>query len=219
MIAAIVPAKALDEAKTRLAAVLSEEERRRLALAMLEDVLAALACVSRLDTVWVVSPDDEVLELARRSGVEAIAEPESVRGLHGALIHAQDVMSPRSPDAVLVVLADVPAVSAGDVDRVLDTLGSDSGAVICPSSAGGTSVLALRPAGAIPFRFGPGSSALHQEEATTRGVPMQVLNIESLARDIDEPGDLLYILRNPRETATRRLLSELRVGERLGART
>ena len=37
MIAAIVPAKALDQAKGRLAALLSEGERRDLALAMLEE--------------------------------------------------------------------------------------------------------------------------------------------------------------------------------------
>ena len=64
MIAALVPAKALDQAKGRLAAVLSEDERRELALAMLEDVLRALQAVSRLDLIAVVSPDAEVLARA-----------------------------------------------------------------------------------------------------------------------------------------------------------
>ena len=42
MIRALVPAKALGEAKGRLASVLSEIERRKLALAMLEDVVRTL---------------------------------------------------------------------------------------------------------------------------------------------------------------------------------
>ncbi len=61
MIAALVPAKSLDEAKGRLASILSEDERRRLALAMLEDLVRALQAVPRIDSISVVSPDAEVL--------------------------------------------------------------------------------------------------------------------------------------------------------------
>jgi len=218
MIAAIVPAKALDEAKSRLAALLSEDERRRLALAMLEDVLRTLRAVPRLDLVSVVSPDEDVLETARALGAEAIAEPPTCHGINQALEHALNVMSNRALAAVLVVLADVPALTPIDVDRVLDALPHDSGAVICPSSATGTSALALRPPDAIPFRFGAQSFAAHQREARERGVPMTVLHINSLIYDIDEPDDLRRLLARPAQTATYRLLTELQMIERMGAR-
>ena len=52
MITAIVPAKALDQAKGRLAAILSEAERRELALAMLEDVVRALQSAPAIDALW-----------------------------------------------------------------------------------------------------------------------------------------------------------------------
>ena len=43
---AVVPVKELDRAKERLAPVLPPEQRRALMLAMLEDVLTALAATS-----------------------------------------------------------------------------------------------------------------------------------------------------------------------------
>ncbi|MFN6999841.1 MAG: 2-phospho-L-lactate guanylyltransferase, partial [Elioraea tepidiphila] len=50
---AIVPVKALDQAKSRLACALTPPERRQLTLEMLERVLAALNAAP-LAAVWVV---------------------------------------------------------------------------------------------------------------------------------------------------------------------
>lgn len=215
MIAALVPAKALDQAKGRLAALLREDERRCLALAMLEDVLKALQAVPDIDLIDVVSPDADVLALATDLGAEALAEPPSLRGINQALTHGLSVMSPRGLDALLVVLADVPAVTPAEITSVLRALPGGRGAVICPSSARGTSALALRPPDAIPFRFGPLSFQAHKREAAARGVPARVLRIDSLARDIDEPDDLRDLISHPAETATHRLLAQLQIARRL----
>lgn len=215
MIAALVPAKALDRAKGRLAALLTEEERRQLALAMLEDVAKALQAVPEIDSVAVVSPDAEVLDATRALAAEAIEEPLSVRGLNQALAHGLSVMSSR-PDALLVVLADVPAVKPADVKEVLAALSPDRGVVIAPSSAKGTSALALRPPDVIPFRFGGQSFQNHKREAAARKIEHAIVRNEALANDIDEPADLRRLLEHPTETATHRLLARLGVGERLG---
>ncbi len=215
MIAAIVPAKALDRAKGRLAALLSEAERRELSLAMLEDVLKTLQAVPGLDLIAVVSPDREVLVLARELGAEAIAEPASVRGINQALSHAVRALSERPIDALLVLLADVPAVAPADVASVLGALPPSPGVVLCPSHDKGTSAMALRPPDAIPFRFGPHSFPAHKREAAARGIPAGVLRLPSLARDIDEPDDLRELLSHPAETATQRLLARLRLGQRV----
>jgi len=45
---AIVPVKALEQAKRRLSSVLPDAARQQLVLAMLQDVLAALAGVGRM---------------------------------------------------------------------------------------------------------------------------------------------------------------------------
>lgn len=215
MIAALVPAKALDQAKRRLAALLTEDERRQLALAMLEDVVKALQAVPEIDSVAVISPDAAVLDLARALEVEAIEEPPSVRGLNQALAHGLSVM-PSRPDALLVVLADVPAVKPTDVKEVLDALAPDRGVVIAPSSAKGTSALALRPPDVIPFRFGEQSFQNHKREAAARKIEHTIVRNDALANDIDDPADLKRLLEHPAETATHRLLARLGVAGRLG---
>ncbi len=131
--------------------------------------------------------------------------------------HALDAVSPRGLDALLVVLADVPAVVPADIDAVLDALPAGRGLVICPSTAKGTSVLGLRPPDVIPFRFGPGSFMLHRREAAARGIPANVLRIDSLAHDVDELEDLRYILSQPAGAATPRLLDDIGIAERLSA--
>ncbi len=93
MIAALVPVKALDQAKGRLAALLSQEERRRLALAMLEDVLRALQAVPRVEHVAVVSPDADVLARAEKLGAEPLSEPPLCRGVNQARAQASAVLA------------------------------------------------------------------------------------------------------------------------------
>lgn len=210
MIAAIVPAKALDQAKGRLAALLSESERRELALAMLEDVVRALAPAT--DIVAVISPDADVRALATSLGAQAIEEPASVRGINQALSHALESLSPE-PEAVVVVLADVPLITPDDVRSAIAAL-PERGIVICPSHDNGTSLLAMRPAGLIPFRFGPKSFSLHKREAAARSIAAEVQRIDSLSRDIDSPEDLRELAAHPADTATHRLLERLQIASR-----
>ncbi|MEE8384359.1 MAG: hypothetical protein V3S01_00390, partial [Dehalococcoidia bacterium] len=129
--------------------------------------------------------------------------------------HALSLISPRGIDTLLIVVADVPAVSTRDIESVLDALPSDRGAVICPSVAHGTSALALRPPDALPFRFGQRSFLAHKREAAARALPVRVLHLHSLANDIDSPDDLLNLITQPADSTTHRLLERLRLPRRL----
>lgn len=215
MIAALVPVKALDQAKGRLAALLTGEERRRLALAMLEDVLRAVQGVSRVDQVAVVSPDDAALTRAGELGAEPLAEPPQCRGVNQALTHVSNALADGGADALLVVAADIPSALPADIDGVLAAL-PERGIAIAPTSDRGTGALALRPPGAIPFRYGRHSSLVHKREAVARGLTARVLRLVSLARDVDEPDDLAALLARPAETASHRLLAAMGVADRLG---
>jgi len=217
VIAALVPAKALDEAKGRLAALLREDERRSLALVMLQDVIRALQGARNIERVYAVSPDQAILRDAERLGAEVIAQPPSVSGLNAALRHGARVISLEAPSALLVLLADVPAASSRDIESVVEALPDGAGVVICPSRAEGTSALALRPPDVIDFRFGPDSKAAHQIEAESRGVTSRVIRLEPFLHDVDEPEDLRYLISHAAETATHRLLAELLVAQRLEA--
>ena len=217
MIAALVPVKALDEAKGRLADLLAQDERRRLALAMLEDVLRALQAVPRIDHAAVVSPDSAVLDRARELDAEPIAEPASCRGVNQALSHASAALLDSGADALLVIAADIPTALPAEIEAILDAL-PERGIAVAPTVDRGTGALALRPPGAIPFRYGRRSSVLHKREAVALGLPARVLHLASLARDVDKPDDLAEMLTRPAETATHRLLAELSIAERLSVR-
>lgn len=212
MITAIVPAKALDQAKGRLATILTETERRELALAMLEDVVRALQSTAAIDEVVVVSPDVEVRAVASALNARPIEEPPSVRGINQALSFALESLEPK-PEAIVVVLADVPEIRASDVTDAIGFL-AERGLVICPSHDKGTGLLAMRPAGLIPFRFGPQSFSLHKREAAAQKLAIEVVRSESIARDIDSPDDLRALMSRPGESATHRLLARLEIGAR-----
>lgn len=217
MIAALVPAKALDQAKGRLADLLADHERRSLAIVMLEDVLRALQSARSVERSFVISPDHAILTHAEQLGAEAISEPPSLSGINEALKYALRVVSLEEPTALLVLLADVPAVNSDEIESIVSALPHDVGAVISPSRAEGTSALALRPPDAIEFRFGENSFSQHEREATARGVPLTTLRFESMLHDVDEPEDLRYLMSKASETHTHRFLAELRIAERLQA--
>ena len=80
----LVPVKALAAAKGRLGPWLSPLERRLLAIAMFEDVVAALQAVDGLEAPVVVSPDREVWRRAEAIGCRVVEEAEPA-GLNAAL--------------------------------------------------------------------------------------------------------------------------------------
>ena len=71
---AVVPLKQLEQAKARLASVLSADERRALMLAMARDVLTALGGSKRLKGILIVSRTPEADALAQAFATERFAE-------------------------------------------------------------------------------------------------------------------------------------------------
>jgi 2-phospho-L-lactate guanylyltransferase len=210
--AAVVPVKALAAGKSRLAAALGHEGARVLALAMLEDVVAALRAVSRLAVVAVVTPDADVAAVARAAGARALVGADP--GLNPSLERAATALGPACEGGLLVVLGDVAGVRAEELERVLDALASlgRPGVVLVPSGDGGTAALARDPADAIPPRFGPASAAAHREAARAAGVPLVELALPSLALDLDDEEDLRAFLAGPGAGArTRAALAALGV--------
>jgi 2-phospho-L-lactate guanylyltransferase len=214
MIVALVPVKRLDEAKGRLADLLAPDERRRLALAMLEDVLCALRAVPRIDRIAVVSPDSAALTRAEELGAQPLPEPPLCRGVNQALSHASTVLAEQGAEGLIVVAADIPTALPADIEDVLEALPA-RGIAVVPTDDRGTGALALRPPGVIPFRYGRRSSAVHRREAVARGLPARVLHLVSLTRDVDETDDVADLLARSAETATHRLLGELGIAERM----
>lgn len=185
---AIVPVKALDRAKSRLASALTPAERRRLVREMFERVLAALAAAP-VRVTWVVSPDAEVLALAATWGARPLAEGPSE--LNAALEQARGAARAAGATALIVVPADVPLVRPADIAAIAGLLTDGADVVLAPDAAGtGTNGLALRADVALPFRFGGDSAALHLRAAAARGLVTRLYRAPGLALDVDDPAGL-----------------------------
>ena len=209
---AAVPVKELRSAKTRLAKVLSEEARERLAEAMLRDVLAALRSSSSISKVIVVSSDPAVLSEATMMGARVINE-ERPRGINEALNMALEACLSEGADALLVVPSDLPLLTSECVSRLLDLLGPPPSMVISPSRGRrGTNALLLSPPNAVPFSFGPESFQRHLALALQLGVDVVVYEAPELSLDVDEAADLRSLVASATRGYTAELLASLRAG-------
>lgn len=188
MTKALLPVKNLEESKSRLLSSLPDATRRALTLAMLEDLIEALQATPAIQEVAVTTPDDVVAEHARAAGARVILRPEP--GLNAALEDGRDQLCEDGSD-LLFVLGDVAGALPSDFGRMLEAAAdAERGAWLAPSSDGGTSALLLRPADAMPCRFGPQSATRHREAAEAVGLPFHTLALRSLAIDLDQPEDL-----------------------------
>jgi 2-phospho-L-lactate guanylyltransferase len=186
---ALIPVKPFSLAKSRLAAVASPQERRRLAEAMLEDVLTAVASVREEVSVTVVGSDDGAALAAARFGFHFHRDAEGT--LNDQLERARRATCVGYDSQLLCLPADVPCVTAADVHALLQ--GARSGAALCISIDGGTNALCTRVAHAVPFRYGVDSGRAHAAACEAAGLAVQNLHNPRL-RDIDTPDDLAWLL-------------------------
>jgi 2-phospho-L-lactate/phosphoenolpyruvate guanylyltransferase len=209
-----LPVKSLSDAKSRLAGLLTPIERGALSLAMFEDVLDATLTIEGWAT-WVVSADENVREIGLRRGAEVRAEERP--SLAGAVQQVEEESAARGVEALAVLHADMPLVTASSLRRALHTLGP---VVIAPAAdERGTNLLLRRPPDAIASRFGRDSYRRHLEAAAERDLPIAVVDHEELAFDLDEPADILTVLEARRPGRTLEVCRDLDLAGRLAART
>ena len=184
----VIPVQAFEHAKSRLGAVLDAEERRDLVERLLRGTVTAALATPAVAEVLVVSPDPEVLEVARGAGARSIEQRS--RGLNPAL---QEARAAASGSRLLILPADLPGLRPSDVDRILDA-GDAAGTpsvVLVPDRHGtGTNALLLDPPDAIDPAFGGDSRAGHAWLAASADIPfVEITGVLDL--DVDTPEDLL----------------------------
>jgi 2-phospho-L-lactate/phosphoenolpyruvate guanylyltransferase len=181
---AVIPAKPANEGKSRLAGVLSVEQRIRLNEHLFRRTLAIVCAAFPPSHVMVVSRDSTLLGIAAAAGAHALTEHG--HELNQALDQAADF--PRLTGGLLAISADLPTLALDDLHAILAT---PHEVTIAPDRRGtGTNALLTNPAGGIPFRFGEDSFALHSAEAARRGIVPLVISRPGLAFDLDTPEDL-----------------------------
>ncbi len=187
---AIVPVKPLRRGKSRLAEVLSPEERADLNSRLLAHTLETLTAIPELEHVLVISRDPGALALAREYGARTVMEQGDAQ-LNVALTRATVVAKGYATSGVLVVPADLPLITPEDIQALIALMKDPPVVVVAPDRRReGTNALLVSPAGLIEYEFGPNSFNKHCEKAIKAGARLEVIDLPSLALDVDLPEDL-----------------------------
>ncbi len=192
---AIVPIKPFNRSKSRLAKVLSPEQRASLAERMFRHTLEVLTSVQQIAGTLVISRDTGALAIARDYGVHTVQESGAPE-LNAALLRASQVIGSQGVDGVFVMPADIPFVNAEDIQEILHLGRYNMTVVLAPDrNDEGTNGLLVNPPGLIPFAFGVGSFRRHMIEADEAGATVKIYRSEQIALDIDVPDDLALYYR------------------------
>lgn len=185
---ALIPVKALDEAKSRLAGHMTLHQRKNLVVDMLHHVLHVLQQSNVFEQITVVSPDLQVLDYAQTWGVHALIEelPGHNAALHAAALQEQEV----GTTALLTIAADLPLLQPGDIHALIER-SMHYPVVLAPSRDGtGTNALLVQPPLALPYLFGVNSLHKYMRAAKEWQLGSTIYNSIGLALDIDTIDDL-----------------------------
>ena len=211
---ALVPIKQLTEAKTRLAGAMDATHRRELVLAMAQDVLAALVESEALSRVVIVSGIADIDRMLAVPGASTF-DPRPARGLNPELEYAADWAHGQGARQVLIVHADLPALTGKTIRNFLNPPAAAGLLRIAASKEGtGTNMLLSSLPLPAPLQFGKGSLSKFEAIATSNGIAIETRRDPLLAADIDELADLRELAREAangklRDTATARWLKTM----------
>jgi 2-phospho-L-lactate guanylyltransferase len=200
----LVPVKSLAHAKQRLASLLDQPTRTKLAQAMLFDVLETLRAWINRPEVGIVTSDPFAMELARQFEFQIIPD-QANRSETDAIKMATRFCQSRGVDSTLVVPGDIPLMSAFELEQILEAAPVE-GSVLVPAADGrGTNAAWRRPAGLFPLCFGNDSFKPHLSAARATQKPCVVLSLPGIALDVDNPADLRQLAEAPGESRAQRL--------------
>lgn len=190
---AIVPVKPLRRGKSRLAGVLTQDERTNLNRHLLSHTLVTLNAIDEIENILVVSRDPAALSLARDFGARTVQE-KGTPHLNVALARATVVIKEYTTRGVVIIPADLPLITPEDVHIMLGYAKEPPVVVIAPDRhKRGTNALVMCPVGLIEHDFGPNSFERHCELTRKTGARLEVVELASFALDVDLPEDLDFV--------------------------
>jgi 2-phospho-L-lactate guanylyltransferase len=204
----VVPVKEQASAKERLSPMLRPETRQALALAMLEDVLAALTATPGVAGLLVVTVDPEAGRLAASYGARLI-EVGARDGHTGAVTAAARLLAAEQRSGMLTLPGDIPLVTPAEIARLLAVhLPAPSFTIVPSHDERGSNAIACSPPDAVPLRFGENSFYPHLQAAEMAGIRPNVVHLPGIALDIDNPEDLVSFMRIDSSTRAHAVLAD-----------
>ncbi|MDT8307418.1 MAG: 2-phospho-L-lactate guanylyltransferase [Anaerolineae bacterium] len=205
---AIVPVKPLRYGKSRLAHILSADERAALTTGMLNQTLQTLNQVPGIYRSLVISRDPAALKIARDHGAYTYGEGDK-QDLNIALTRAAHLAAAQEASSILIVPADLPLISVEDVEMMLAGVGPNlaftrpadhnngsfrlrkpRAMTICPDrNKNGTNALYISPPLGFEFSYGEGSFERHLQQAERLGMSSRIVHAPGLKFDLDTEDD------------------------------
>lgn len=187
---AIVPVKPFRQGKSRLAGVMSEDERYMLNSTLFGNTLRSLSSGKGIEQILVVSRDTSVLAMSREFGARTIQE-EGPSNLNNALTLANSFAVMSGAQQILVLPTDLPLLNTTVVEEIISRGGKFRQMVISPDRKhDGTNAMMVSPADVIEFQYGPGSFRKHMAQAQKKDLQIEVYQSKVLELDLDFPEDL-----------------------------
>ena len=181
LIAVVIPIKAFEQAKDRLSSVLSTEQRillaRTTALGVLQSVRGA--------SIFVVCDNPEISKWATSHGATVVHQSQP--GLNAAV--QEGISAAHEYERVMIVHSDLPLPSRLR-ELLSSTVASNTVTIVPDRHRDGTNVLIIPQGVGFTCHYGAKSFEAHTAEATKLGLPLQIVEDDELALDIDTPDDL-----------------------------
>lgn len=192
-IAAVIPMKSLHSAKSRLSNILTAQQRKNLAMYLLDATIKEIKKSRIISEIIIVSNDKAVKNYSCLNNLKYIKDSEE--GVNKAVILADNYCIDNGINANIVIPHDLPFISAKEIDEICTMSNKyHKCIIICPSKRfDGTNILFRKPPDVIKTHYDDNSYMNHLKEAYKFKIPIESLDIVKLRFDLDTKEDLLEL--------------------------
>ena len=193
---AIVPVKNFECGKSRLASLLTVEERVKLSELFLDCTLNTLTNTSTISNVVVVSCDKRAEGIAKIYDAKFLQEKKD-QGVNSAVALADVYISEYDVDATIVIPQDLPLLLPDDIEHMCTSAQKhEKCLVICPSLRfDGSNALLRRPPLLITTNYDNDSYNVHIKKAKASDAIIKIIKTKRIMTDIDTVDDVVNLFK------------------------
>ena len=191
-IAAIIPVKTFENAKTRLE--LEPIKKQALCKLMLEEILHTVSISPKIEQTVVVTKDLEATQIAKKFDAVCITD-EKEESVNGAVALADKYLLENNFDASIVFPQDIPYIKTQDIDFMLNYKAPPNFAIIVPSRRfDGTNALVRMPIDLMETHYDEDSYKIHLNTAKEKTLNSALIFVKRIMLDVDNDEDLQFLL-------------------------
>lgn len=211
----VIPIKRINLSKQRLSTILSREERIRLSLYMLLDVLDVLYRSKNVDTIALLT-----IKKTQNVLFHLPLEDVSIIEDHGASLNdsikiAAKWATKHKFSRMMILPLDIPLIKSYDIETTfIKSESLSQGIVISPSYNNGTNLLILTPPNVMPTFYGENSYYKHVSYALEHNLDVIEYYNDRISTDLDTPLDVLVFMEKGYNTKTHYYLQSIGLYER-----